>query len=107
MTPVTEQSPGETARVPKQARRARGGGRRGEVIARVALVLLLLAVATQGLSGRRHLDWGAIAESPEQTWTALVLIAVAAFVAVSAVRALLRMLRVTHEIDDEGPPSTE
>jgi hypothetical protein len=77
------------------------------VIARVALVLVLLVVAAQGLSGRRHLDWAAISDDPGPTWTALVLIAAAAFVVVVSMRALLRMLRVTQESDDEGPPSIE
>jgi Na+-transporting methylmalonyl-CoA/oxaloacetate decarboxylase gamma subunit len=77
------------------------------VIARVALVLVLLVVAVQGLSGRRHLDWAAIADDPAPTWTALVLIAAAAFVVVVSMRALLRMLRVTQESDDEGPQSMD
>jgi hypothetical protein len=106
MTPVTEQAPGETTRGPKPARRTRRGGR-SDVIARVALVLVLLVVAVQGLSGRRHLDWAAISDNPGPTWTALVLIAAAAFVVVVSMRALLRMLRVTQESDDEGPQSIE
>jgi hypothetical protein len=77
------------------------------VIARVALVLVLLAVAVQGLSGRRHLDWAAISHDPAPTWTALVLIAGATFVVVMSMRALLRMLRVTQESDDEGPQSID
>jgi hypothetical protein len=77
------------------------------VIARVALVLVLLVVAVQGLSGRRQLDWAAISDHPGPTWTALVLIAAAAFVVVVSMRALLRMLRVTQESDDEGPQSIE
>jgi multisubunit Na+/H+ antiporter MnhB subunit len=77
------------------------------VIARVALVLVLLAVAVQGLSGRRHLDWAAISHDPGPTWTALVLIAAATFVVVLSMRALLRMLRVTQESDDEGPQSID
>jgi hypothetical protein len=77
------------------------------VIARVALVLVLLAVAVQGLSGRRHLDWAAISHDPAPTWTALVLIAAATFVVVMSMRALLRMLRVTQESDDEGPQSID
>jgi len=42
---------------------------------RVALVLLLLGIAAQGLSGRRHLDWAAISDAPGSTWIGLVLIA--------------------------------
>jgi hypothetical protein len=106
MTPVTEQAPGETTRGPKPARRPRRGGR-SDVIARVALVLVLLVVAVQGLSGRRQLDWAAISDHPGPTWTGLVLIAAAAFVVVVSMRALLRMLRVTQESDDEGPQSIE
>jgi hypothetical protein len=106
MTPVTEQAPGETTRGPKPARRPRRGGR-SDVVARVALVLVLLVVAVQGLSGRRHLDWAAISDDPAPTWTALLLIAVAAFVVVVSMRALLRMLRVTQESDDEGPQSID
>ena len=68
---------------------------------RVALVLLLLAIAAQGLSGRRHLDWAAISEAPGSTWIGLVLIAAATFVVVTAFRTLRRMLRVTRESDDE------
>jgi hypothetical protein len=106
MTPVTEQAPGETTRGPKPARRPRRGGS-SDVIARVALVLVLLVVAVQGLSGRRHLDWAAISDDPGPTWSALVLIAAAAFVVVVSMRALLRMLRVTQESDDDGPQSID
>jgi Domain of unknown function (DUF4129) len=106
MTPVTEQSPGETATRPKLDRRPRRGGR-SDVAARVVLVLVLLGVAAQGLSGRRQLDWAALSDDPGATWIGLVLIAGAAFVVVGAFRALRKMLRMTMDTDDEGLPSIE
>jgi Domain of unknown function (DUF4129) len=103
MTPVTEQAPGETTTRPKPARRPRRGGG-GDVVARVVLVLMLLGVAAQGLSGRRHLDWAAISDDPGSTWIGLVLISGAAFVVVGALRALRKMLRmIRDDADDPGP----
>jgi Domain of unknown function (DUF4129) len=69
----------------------------------VALVLLLLGVAAQGLSGRNHLDWAAITAAPGSTWIGLVLIATAAFIVVASFRTLWRMLRVSRDTDDDEP----
>jgi hypothetical protein len=78
------------------------------MVARVALVLLLLAIAAQGLSGRRRLDWAAISDAPGSTWTGLLLISAAAFVAFSSLHALARMLRASRAtVDDEPAPSIE
>jgi Domain of unknown function (DUF4129) len=107
MTRVTEPPPGETAAPPPRLP-GPGRGRRAETVLRVALVLLLLGVAAQGLSGRRHLDWAAISDAPGSTWVGLVLIAAATFVVVASLRTLWRMLRVTREtVDDEAMVSIE
>jgi Domain of unknown function (DUF4129) len=100
MTRVTEQPQGETAPRPP---RGPGRGRRAETALRVALVLLLLGIAAQGLSARRHLDWAAISDAPGSTWIGLLLIASASFVVVASLRTLWRMLRVTRETDDNDP----
>jgi hypothetical protein len=107
MTPVTDQPPDRPAPRPTSTRRSpeRAGG--GEAVARVGLVLVLLAIATLGLSGRRHLDWDAISDAPGSTWIALLLIAAASFVVVTSVRALARLLRVTQETDDDPVASIE
>jgi hypothetical protein len=104
MTPVTEQSSGETTSRPRPARRPRRGGGT-DVVARVVLVLVLLGVAAQGLSGRRHLDWTAISDDPGPTWIDLVLIAGAAFLAVGALRALRRMLQMMRDDADDDAPN--
>jgi len=72
-------------------------------VIRVALVLLLLGIAAQGLSGRRHLDWAAISDAPGSTWIGLVLVAAATFVVVASFRTLWRMLRASRETDDDEP----
>jgi Domain of unknown function (DUF4129) len=71
-------------------------------VVRVGLVLLLLGVAAVGVSGRRRLDWDAIAKQPESTWIGLLLVMAATFVMVAAVHALFRMLRVSTEDDEDG-----
>jgi hypothetical protein len=76
------------------------------VIVRVALVLLLLAVATLGLSGRRELDWAAISDSPESSWIGLLLVGAATFVVVASFHALARMLRTSQESDDDEPEAS-
>jgi Domain of unknown function (DUF4129) len=106
MTPVIEQPPGGGVPEPRPRRPRRGG--RAEVLARVALVLLLLGVAAIGLSGRRRLDWGALADAPGDTWTGLVLVAAAAFVVFSALHTVARMLRATRDVGgDAAQPSIE
>jgi hypothetical protein len=85
----------------------RARGARAEVVARVALVLLLLGVAAQGLSGRRHLNWDALSGSPGSTWIGLLLIAAAAFVVVASLRTLARLVRGSRETDDEPAESIE
>jgi hypothetical protein len=103
MTRVSEQPPRETAAAPPPLP-GPGRGRRAETAIRVALVLLLLGIAAQGLSGRRHLDWAAISDAPGSTWIGLVLIAAATFVVVASFRTLVRMLRATHESEDDDAP---
>jgi hypothetical protein len=103
MTRVTEQPPSGTDAPPPRLP-GPGGGRRGETVLRVALVLLLLGIAAQGLSGRRHLDWAAISDAPGTTWIGLLLIAGAAFVVVASLRTLARMLRTSREADDDDAP---
>jgi Domain of unknown function (DUF4129) len=82
-------------------------GGRADATARVAVVLLLLGVAVLGISGRRHLDWAAIAAAPGSTWIGLGLIAAAAFVVVLSVNALRRMVRTEVAGSDAPVPSIE